>query len=229
MDAAHRSSGGDDRLKVHDVFVFLGLELLGTLAVTGNFCLIIVLLRNKYLHRASFILMLSLACADILHGICTTSYFYPPIILRDTVPEFAVRIFNIIDWTAWSITLTHMSAICLDRLIAIMLYGKYNEIITVKRIRRFSIGCWVTCLTVNITYFAFDFCCLIRPLRNSHYYTFGYDENKINSNSFMGSANIYMYTYTPTEIATLVILSISNPITLVQLYRRHKRKIALRQ
>lgn len=41
-----------DKLVLHDVFVFAGLELLGTLAVTGNICLIIVLLRNKYLHRA---------------------------------------------------------------------------------------------------------------------------------------------------------------------------------
>ena len=58
------------------------------------------------LNMFSFILMLSLACADVLHGICTTCYFYPPIVLRETVQEFVVRIFNIIDWTAWSITLT---------------------------------------------------------------------------------------------------------------------------
>ncbi|KAE9554765.1 hypothetical protein FO519_002026 [Halicephalobus sp. NKZ332] len=218
-----------DRLVLHDVFVFAGLELLGTLAVTGNICLIIVLLRNKYLNRASFILMLSLAFADVLHGICTTCYFYPPIIIRDTIPEFGVRIFNIIDWTAWSITLTHMSAICLDRLVAIMLYGRYNQIVTVKRVKIFSILCWMTFVLINFSYFIFNFCCLIRPLRNSHYYTFGYDEKKINNQSFLGDANVYMYTYTPTEITTLVILSISNPVTLVQLYRRHKRKVALRQ
>ena len=33
----------------------------------------------------------------------------------------------------------------------------------------------------------------------------------------------------PLELTTLAILSISNPITLVQLYRRHKRKVALRK
>lgn len=51
--------------------------------------------------------MLSLAIADVLHGIVTTSFFYPPIILK-TIPvsSIGVRIFNTIDWTAWSITLT---------------------------------------------------------------------------------------------------------------------------
>lgn len=55
----------------------------------------------------SFILMLSLSIADVFHGIVTTSFFYPPILLK-TIPITAlwVRIFNIIDWTAWSITLT---------------------------------------------------------------------------------------------------------------------------
>lgn len=35
--------------------------------------------------------------------------------------------------------------------------------------------------------------------------------------------------YTPVEIITIAVLTISNPITLYQLYKRHKRKVALRQ
>lgn len=41
--------------------------------------------------------------------------------------------------------------------------------------------------------------------------------------------NAFTLTYSPIELATIAVLSISNPITLVQLYRRHKRKLALRQ
>uniref|UniRef100_A0A914C1G3 G-protein coupled receptors family 1 profile domain-containing protein n=1 Tax=Acrobeloides nanus TaxID=290746 RepID=A0A914C1G3_9BILA len=219
----------NNTLGVHDIFVFIGLESLGTLAIMGNLFLIIVLLRNRYLHRASFILMLSLAVADVLHGLVTTCFFYPPIVLKTVaMPHIGIRVFNIIDWTAWSITLTHMSAICLDRCIAIMLYSSYNQLITVKRIKTFSISCWAFFLAINTTYFAFNFCCLIAPLSSSSFYTFGYDEElkKITSASFTGNA--YVYTYTPLEILTLCILSVSNPITLVQLYRRHKRKVALR-
>lgn len=40
--------------------------------------------------------------------------------------------------------------------------------------------------------------------------------------------NLFLFTYSPLELTTIVVLSISNPITLVQLYRRHKRKVALR-
>lgn len=51
--------------------------------------------------------MLSLSIADVFHGIVTTAFFYPPILLKTIpIPAFGVRIFNIVDWTAWSITLT---------------------------------------------------------------------------------------------------------------------------
>lgn len=101
----------------------------------------------------SFVLMLSLAIADVLHGIVTTTFFYPPIVMKMLITSpTGTRIYNILDWTAWSITLTFALmikfdskyvllgicqvvlpfdnsqncflplAICLDRLIAIMLY-----------------------------------------------------------------------------------------------------------
>ncbi|CAD5215132.1 unnamed protein product [Bursaphelenchus okinawaensis] len=220
------------RLGVEDVVVFLGLEMLGTLAIIGNLCLILVLLKNKYLQRASFILMLSLAIADVVHGFVTTCFFYPPIILKfNYVPDIGVRMFNVFDWTAWSITLTHMSGICLDRLIAIMLYGRYNLIVTVKRVRCFTIFCWITFSSINILYIIMRVCCLITPLRNNHFYTFGYGEFEDESAkqaSIFGPMNLFTFTYSPLELTTIAILSISNPITLVQLYRRHKRKVALR-
>uniref|UniRef100_A0A1I7SU88 G_PROTEIN_RECEP_F1_2 domain-containing protein n=1 Tax=Bursaphelenchus xylophilus TaxID=6326 RepID=A0A1I7SU88_BURXY len=220
------------RLGVEDVLVFLGLEMLGTLAIIGNLCLILVLLKNKYLQRASFILMLSLAIADVVHGFVTTCFFYPPIILKyNYVPDVGVRAFNVFDWTAWSISLTHMSGICLDRLIAIMLYGRYNLIVTVKRVRCFTIFCWTTFTSINVLYILMRVCCLITPLRNNHFYTFGYgefeDENAKQASIF-GPTNLFTFTYSPLELTTIAILSISNPITLVQLYRRHKRKVALR-
>lgn len=69
-----------------------------------------------------------------------------------------------------------MTAICLDRLIAIMLYGKYNQIVTMNRIRCFTIFCWITFSLLNCTYILLKFCCLIAPLRNNQFYTFGYGE-----------------------------------------------------
>ncbi|KAH7708563.1 GPCR protein, partial [Aphelenchoides avenae] len=65
----------------------------------------------------------------------------------------------------------------------------------------------------------------------NHFYTFGYgefeDEADVEARP-SGTTNIFTFTYTPLEITTIVVLSISNPITLVQLYRRHKRKLALK-
>ncbi|KAL3094711.1 hypothetical protein niasHT_022193 [Heterodera trifolii] len=219
-------------VNVDDLFVFFALESLGTLAIVGNCCLVVVLMRNRYLQRASFVLMLSLALADILHGIVTTTFFYPPILLRRVViPSIGVRIFNVIDWTAWSITLTHMSAICLDRLLAITLYGQYSQLITVRRAKLFTTFCWATFSTLNTVYILARFCCLISPLAESHFYTFGYGEFESQSDrvkSPLWGANLFKLTYTPLELCTLAVLSISNPITFIQLYRRHKRKMALK-
>ncbi|EFO13733.1 hypothetical protein LOAG_14794, partial [Loa loa] len=54
-----------------------------------------------------FILLLSLAFADLIHGIVTTSYLYPPIVLkRQHLPLLWMKIFNAMGWIAWAITLT---------------------------------------------------------------------------------------------------------------------------
>uniref|UniRef100_A0A1I7Z3A8 G_PROTEIN_RECEP_F1_2 domain-containing protein n=1 Tax=Steinernema glaseri TaxID=37863 RepID=A0A1I7Z3A8_9BILA len=208
--------------------VFAGLECLGAMAIIGNMCLIAVFIRHKYLSRPSFVLMLSLATADVLHGVVTSTYFYPPILLqRIHVPYMAIRVFNILDWTAWSVTLTHMAAISVDRLVAITFYGRYNQIITHRLIRNFSVACWIVFLATNTTFFVFNFCCLITPLNEHHYYTFGFETYNLSARSF-SHLNIYTYTYVPLEILTIAILTVSTPLTLIQLYRRHKRKMALR-
>ncbi|KAF7632171.1 G_PROTEIN_RECEP_F1_2 domain-containing protein [Meloidogyne graminicola] len=219
-------------IQIEDLIVFIALESLGTLAITLNICLCVVLFRHKYLNRPSFILMLSLALADVLHGFVTTCFFYPPILLKKSfVPSIGIKLFNILDWTAWSITLTHMSAICLDRLLAIIMYNRYNLFITVNRAKKFTIICWIAFFVLNIAYIIAKFCCLITPLREIHFYTFGYgefeSEEQLRESPFKG-VNLFKLTYTPLELCTLAILSISNPITLIQLYRRHKRKMALR-
>lgn len=94
-------------LSFADIFVFGCLESLGVLAMVGNCALLAVIIRFKYLTKASFVLMFSLAVADILHGAVTAFHFYPPIILKHNyMPYIVIRLFNVIDWTAWSITIT---------------------------------------------------------------------------------------------------------------------------
>jgi len=58
QNGSYEGNSSAEEIQLDDVLVFLGLESLGTMAITGNLCLIVVLLRNKYLHRASFVLML---------------------------------------------------------------------------------------------------------------------------------------------------------------------------
>ncbi|VDN57841.1 unnamed protein product, partial [Dracunculus medinensis] len=208
------------RFNAVDLFVFIGLESLGITAILGNISLIIVFVKNNYINKASFILILSLSVADLLHGVVTTFYFYPPIIFkRHQFSSFIMRIFNIVDWVAWSITLTHMSAICIDRLFAVTMYGQYATLITAKRVQIYSIMCWLIFSSINLVFFIFNFCCIIAPLKEHDYYSFGY----LNGNGY----NIYILIYSPIEAITIFILAITNPITLIQIYKRWKRRLAL--
>ncbi|VDN91823.1 unnamed protein product [Brugia pahangi] len=133
-----------------------------------------------------------------------------------------MKIFNTIDWIAWAITLTHISAVCLDRLAAIIFYGRYMLLVSLTKIRYYSIFCWIFFIGQNIILLLSNVCCMIIPLQNKEYYTFGYQH-------FLNQTNIYIYTYTPLELSTIIIISISNPIILIQLYKRWKRKCALQQ
>lgn len=54
-----KNTAKKDLLRFDDILVFFALEILGTLAITGNLCLIVVLLRNKYLHRARFLIFVN--------------------------------------------------------------------------------------------------------------------------------------------------------------------------
>uniref|UniRef100_A0A0R3RMP2 7TM_GPCR_Srx domain-containing protein n=1 Tax=Elaeophora elaphi TaxID=1147741 RepID=A0A0R3RMP2_9BILA len=171
-----------------------------------------------------FILLLSLALADLMHAIVTTFYLYPPIILkRQHLPLQWMKIFNAVDWIAWAITLTHISAVCLDRLAAIIFYGRYTVLVSMRKMCSYSIFCWIFFIGQNIILLSLDACCMIIPLQSDEYYTFGYQRD----DSILNQINLYIYTYTPLELATIVIISVSNPIILIQLYKRWKRKCAL--
>ncbi|KAM3718265.1 Beta-2 adrenergic receptor [Dirofilaria immitis] len=207
-----------------DLSLFVILESLGFVAIIGNMSLITVLVKFNYLNRASFILIFNLAFADLMHGIVTTLYLYPPIILkRQHLPLLWMKILNAIDWIAWAITLTHISAVCLDRLAAIMFYGRYSIIVSLKKTRSYSIFCWVFFIVQNIILLLLNACCMVIPLRNYDYYSFGYQRD----DSIHNRTNMYIYMYTPLELSAIVIISVSNPIILIQLYKRWKRKCAL--
>lgn len=207
-----------------DFVVFSILELMDIIGFCGNILLLIVIFRSGLLERPSFVLISSLALSDVLHCTVTALYFYPPIGLRSmTYSRISSRFMNAVDWTAWGITLTHMSAICIDRLMAIILLHMYSTITTVKRMVTFTVLCWTIFVTLNITLASFDLCCLIIP--QPEYYTFGFETLSSNDTSI----NVFKPIYVPLEIGTMFTLAICNPITLFRLYRRYRRNMTMKR
>ncbi len=84
---------------------------------------------------------------------------------------------NVIDWTAWGITISHMAAIGIDRLLAIVQFHRYPRIMTVARIRFFSVFSWTLFSVANVMFVAKKLCCPIVPV--PEYYTFDYELPKL--------------------------------------------------
>lgn len=106
VDIVHAMDAAVSELSYADVLVFACLQTMGVCAIVGNVTLIVVLVRYKHLSKASFVLVLNMAMSDVLHGLVTTTFFYPPILLRSNpLPVLAQRVIIAVDWTAWGVTI----------------------------------------------------------------------------------------------------------------------------
>lgn len=227
-----------DSADAADWLVFITLETLGISGWIGNLTLLIVIISSGLLERPSFIFIASLAVADIFHSTVTSCYFYPPIVLRMNIfSRLGVQFMNALDWTAWGVTLTHMIAICVDRLFAIVLFQDYTRLVTVKRTITISVLCWFAFASVNILFTSMQFCCVVVP--QPEFYTFGFEDSSASTGSPAHSAhsetnitrystNAYKPLYVPLECFAMLILAIGNPIILFNLYEKYRRKRTLR-
>lgn len=113
-----------------DIVVFVVLEILGIIGIFGNAATLVVLVSMKLYKKATFIIIGSLALADLWHNIHTSVYFYPPIITGyNIIPKWLYLIMNATDWMTWGITLTSEVAICLDRFVAVVLFKHYKNLL----------------------------------------------------------------------------------------------------
>ena len=145
--------------EIHGQLTFLSIltAFLSITAVLGNTLILIALRKECFVHPPSRLLLRSLAATDLCFGIIAEPLsiaFWMSVVYerRDICPYVTVASFltHIILCKVSVLTLT---AISVDRLLALLLGLRYRQVVTLKRIHVVVVSFWVASAVFSATYF----------------------------------------------------------------------------
>ena len=134
---------------VHTHLIVL-LALNGFVASTaflGNTLILVALHKESSLHAPSKLLFRTLATTDLCVGIIAKplfiSYLISALKERWNICRYAFVIFNTTSHILGGVSLFTLTAISVDRLLALLLGLRYRQVVTLKRIYRIVVVFWV--------------------------------------------------------------------------------------
>ena len=123
----------------------------------GNSVILYVIWKTQELHSPSFVLLFCLAASDLLVGlICQPSFVGLKIaeLGNDSNVYCTLIIIQAISsWTTSGASLLTLSAVSIDRLLAVTLHLRYNTIVTVPRVIQTVVCLWVFSIIVVLLKF----------------------------------------------------------------------------
>ena len=131
--------------------------LFSLISSLGNLLILVVIRKTQDLHWPSFVLVGSLAASDLVVGLICQ-----PLLVALNIAELKKN-FNVFcycrmllfvtGWTTAGVSLLILTAISLDRLLALILHLKYNTTVTVPRVFQTTFLFWSFCVFINVTRF----------------------------------------------------------------------------
>ena len=131
--------------------------LFSLISSLGNLLILVVIRKTQDLHLPSFVLVGSLAASDLVVGLICQ-----PLLVALNIAELKKN-FNVFcycrmllfvtGWTTAGVSLLILTAISLDRLLALTLHLKYNTTVTVPRVFQTTFLFWSFCVFINVTRF----------------------------------------------------------------------------
>ena len=116
-------------------------------SVLGNGTIMFVIWKEKDLHSPAFTLLFCLAVADVLVGLISQPSFVAfktAELLRQYNVYCNLRLIQFFfGWIIGSVSYVILSAISIDRLLALSLHLRYNSIVTVARVTKLVIVIWL--------------------------------------------------------------------------------------
>ena len=143
---------------IHGEFVYLSAFniFLSIIAVLGNILILIALRKVSCLHPPSKLLLRCLATTDLCVGLITEPisvvYWMSLIHKQWKLCRYAYASFFVASYTLSSVSLLTMSAISVDRLLALLLGLRYRQVVTLWRTYVIVVIFWVMSAIVSILF-----------------------------------------------------------------------------
>ena len=133
----------------HSIILLMFGIPLSISAVVGNVLIIVVLHKVSSLHPPSKLLLACLAFTDLSVGLIAHPLFcgllFPP-----KRPSSCSRFFIVLNTSFLfsGVSLSTMTAISVDRLLALLLGLRYRQVVTVRRVKISIVALWILCSSV---------------------------------------------------------------------------------
>ena len=128
--------------------------LLFTTAILGNSLILVALHKESSLHSPSKLLYSCLATTDLLVGLVTqplyTTYWMSLVHEHWSLCQYARDAVYVSSYALCSVSLLTLTAISVDRLLAMLLGLRYKEIVTLRRTYIILAIVWVVCLVAGL-------------------------------------------------------------------------------
>ena len=145
--------------EVHGELVFLSVIniFLSTRAFLGNTLILVALRKETLIHPSSKLLYSNLAITDLCVGIIVepleVAHLISVVNKRLDICYYASLTGYFAAVTLCSVSLITLTAISVDRLLALLLGLRYRQVVTLKRTRLVAIGGWIVSIVGASTFF----------------------------------------------------------------------------
>ena len=130
--------------------------LCSVIAVTCNLVVILAIVRNSSLHTPSYVLLCNLAISDLGVGLLVQPLYISLIIaLLNEKADMSCKLgaaYNLIAVCLGFLSFFTVTAISVDRFLAVYLANKYRRTATIKKAKLVVVLLWLTAITVMIIY-----------------------------------------------------------------------------
>ena len=131
--------------------------LLSITAFLGNALILVALRRESSLHPPSKVLYCSLATTDFFVGLISeplyATYLISVVTKRWNICPYAFTSAFIAGYLLGSVSFLTMTAISVDRLLALLLRLRYRQVVTLKRMYATVVIIWVVSIVASAMYF----------------------------------------------------------------------------
>ena len=127
-------------------------------SIIGNLLVLHAVWKTPTLHVPSMVLLCGLALSDLAVGAVVEPLFITDNLIRlycksERLKSLFMRVYNVFGFTLCGISLCTVTAVCVDRLVAIQKPFQYPSIVTIPRVRRVLVAIWIFCVVLASAHF----------------------------------------------------------------------------